>query len=592
MKPERNINTFAIIFFIGIFFAVLVVRLWHLQILRGAEYGRIAFENRLRIEKVPAPRGIIYDRWGKALVQSSAAFSVALNPELIDETDMAATADFLGLDRQWLMRRAERARNTIEPMILMEGLTMQEVARIEARISDFPGLNVIVDKTRHYIYGDVGSHMIGYLGRITPAQAERPEFADVPMQAYIGQFGVEKLFDETLRGVPGGRAIEVNALGQQIRVIEETPPRRGESIHLSIDIEMMMKANEVFGDRKGAFVAIRPKTGEILGMLSKPSYDSNLFSLGIRAADWNRLINDPDKPMLNRALQSQYPPGSTFKIVTGLAALESGSITPQTNVTCSGGLQYGKWRFGCWKKKGHGTLSFMQGLVQSCDVFFYTVGAKAGINSIAAMARRLGMGGTSSLGLSAERPGLIPDEEWKKENRKDNWYLGETYNAAIGQGYVAVTPFQLARMVAAVSADGRLYEPSLMRIPIAKARRSKEDTKDFDPGNIALVREALKGVVNDPRGTAYSSRTTDFVMAGKTGTAQVYSMKGKKYSESGMPEELRDHAWFVAYAPAENPEIAMAVFVEHGGHGGSAAAPIAKQAIEVYMKNLEANNAN
>ena len=242
MRAERNINTFAIIFFIGILFSVLVIRLWHLQILKGAEYGRIAFENRLRIEKVPAPRGIIYDRFGKALVQSSAAFSVTLNPELIDSTDMGAAADFLEIDRSVLQKKAERSRGTLEPVIVREGLSLGEVAKVEARLSDFPGLNVMVDKSRHYIYGDVGSHLLGYLGRITPEQAERPEFADVPRQAFIGQFGVEKMFDETLRGVPGARAIEVNALGKQIRVIEETPPRKGESLRLSIDIDMMKAA--------------------------------------------------------------------------------------------------------------------------------------------------------------------------------------------------------------------------------------------------------------------------------------------------------------------------------------------------------------
>ncbi len=592
MRAERNINSFAIIFFIGIFFSILAIRLWHLQILRGAEYSRMAFENRLRLEKVPAPRGIIYDRWGKALVQSSAAFSITLNPELIDITDLGRAADFLGLDPQWLQKRADRARNTLDPIIVREGLNLEEVSKVEARLSDFPALNVMVDKSRKYLYGEVGAHLLGYLGRITPEQAELPEFADVPMQAFIGQFGVEKLYDKTLRGVPGERAIEVNALGKQIRVIAQTPPRKGEGLHLSIDIEMMKAVEESFGDRKGAFVAIRPSTGEILGMVSKPSYDPNLFSFGIKSGDWGRLINDPEKPMLNRALQSQYPPGSTFKIVTGLAALESGKVTPGRVVVCNGGLQYGKWRFGCWQKRGHGALAFEAGLIQSCDVYFYTVGALTGIDSIAKMARRLGLGATSTLGLAMERPGLIPDEEWKLKTKGESWYLGETYNAAIGQGYVAVTPFQLARMIATVAADGRLYEPTLKRIAPYEAKRAAADSYDLSPENIELVKRALIGVVNDPRGTAHAAHSDDFVIAGKTGTAQVYSNANKKRLASATPDALKDHAWFVAYAPASHPEIACAVLVEHGGHGGSAAAPIAKKAIETYLANLEANSAH
>jgi penicillin-binding protein 2 len=394
---------------------------------------------------------------------------------------------------------------------------------------------------------------------------------------FIGQLGVEKLFDNSLRGIPGKRIIEVNALGREIRMLQETPPVKGTDMTLSIDINLQKEAEKAFGDRAGALVAIQPDTGEILGLISKPSFDPNLFTKGIDSDTWITITEDKKNPMLNRALQSQYPPGSTFKIVTAIAGLEEGVINPDTKVDCRGGIHYGKWNFGCWRKHGHGVVSLHRAIVESCDVFFYEVGKRLGIDRIYAYATGLGFGKKTGIELGNERLGLIPNTEWKLEKKKLPWFLGETFNAAIGQGYVGVTPIQLAEMTSTVANGGILYKPTLIKgakpIIYGKAK--------INPENLENVKKGLFGVVNEPSGTGWASRSSLTSIAGKTGTAQVVSSKkGRYYSEA-----FRDHAWFVAFAPVEKPEIALSVLVEHGGHGGTTAAPIAKTAIEAYMKS-------
>jgi penicillin-binding protein 2 len=360
-------------------------------------------------------------------------------------------------------------------------------------------------------------------------------------------------------------------------MLQETPPVKGTDMTLSIDINLQKEAEKAFGDRAGALVAIQPDTGEILGLISKPSFDPNLFTKGIDSDTWITITEDKKNPMLNRALQSQYPPGSTFKIVTAIAGLEEGVINPDTKVDCRGGIHYGKWNFGCWRKHGHGVVSLHRAIVESCDVFFYEVGKRLGIDRIYAYATALGLGKKTGIELGNERQGLIPNTEWKLEKKKLPWFLGETFNAAIGQGYVGVTPIQLAEMTSTVANGGILYKPTLIKgakpIIYGKAK--------INPENLENVKKGLFGVVNEPSGTGWASRSSLTSIAGKTGTAQVVSSKkGRYYSEA-----FRDHAWFVAFAPMEKPEIALSVLVEHGGHGGTTAAPIAKTAIEAYMKS-------
>ncbi len=563
------------------FFFILTIRLWQLQILQGSEYRKLSEENRLRIVKVAAPRGIIYDRNGIPLVKNTPYFSVSLNPQTFERVDLPALAALLKMDKDFLAEKIKehQKRSLYEPLKLKEGLSVREIALIEARRSDFPGLSIDVEVTRDYLFGSVGAHLIGYLGKPNEFQARSPDFKDVPSDAFIGQWGIERLYDRQLRGIPGGKIIEVDALGRELRLLQGKSPTRGDDIWLAMDINIQKEAEESFGDKTGAMVAIKPDTGELLALISKPSFDPNLFARGIKYKQWEELNQNRKLPLLNRALQSQYPPGSTFKIVTAIAALEEGSIDENTKVTCNGGIAYGRWHFGCWRKTGHGTVSLHRALVESCDVFFYEAGKKLGIDKIAAYARELGLGKETGIELVKERRGLIPDTRWKEEKRNQPWYLGETFNASIGQGYVAVTPLQMAQLTSTVANGGYIYRPSLLRMtnkpePAGKVKIKQE--------TLEMVKKGLFGVVNENGGTGYLAKSSMVSICGKTGTAQVV---GLRKDSKNLSETHRDHAWFVAFAPYETPEIALSVMVEHGGHGGAAAAPIAKKAIEAYMKS-------
>jgi penicillin-binding protein 2 len=339
---------------------------------------------------------------------------------------------------------------------------------------------------------------------------------------------------------------------------------------------MQKAVEDAFGDKAGALVALKVDTGEVLALESLPSFDPNLFSKGISPADWKYLMEHKKKPMLNRALQSQYPPGSTFKIVDVVAAQEEGVIKPETKINCSGGVKYGSWTFGCWRKGGHGAVDLHRAIRESCDVYFYEIGKRLGIDKIHEYAIGLGLGGDTGLGLLKERPGLIPSTEWKKEKRHQAWYLGETFNAAIGQGYVSVTPIQLALMMATVSNGGTVLQPTLIK----DAKPTVRSKIEIHPETLKLLKRGLWAVVNEDGGTARSAASSLVTIGGKTGTAQVV---GKL--KTGGGERFMDHAWFVAVAPVDSPEVALTVFVEHGGHGGSAAAPLAKRAIEAYFQN-------
>lgn len=572
-----------IIYFVIIVFLLLIMRLWQLQILQGSEYRKLSEANRLRIIAIPSPRGIIFDRNGMPLVKNSPYYCASLIPDEFDKSKADLLSKVLNIpDDEILEKLDKNGLSHFAPIRLKEGLSFSEVAYIESRRSDFPGLFIEVEAIREYIYGDLGSHLIGYLGKPTPVQLKDPAFKDVPPDAFIGQWGIEKIFDKQLRGTHGKRVTEVNALGREIKLLQGNPPIKGEDITLSLDINLQKEAEKAFGEKAGALVAINPGNGEILSMMSKPSFDPNLFTRGIGYDEWADLTQNKKKPMLNRALQSQYPPGSTFKIVTAIAGLEEGVISPETKVDCRGGINYGKWHFGCWRKHGHGVVSLHKAIVESCDTYFYEVGKRLGIDKIYAYATNLGLGKETGTELGRERYGLIPNTKWKHENKKLPWFLGETFNAAIGQGYVSVTPIQMSVMIGAIANGGNLYKPTLIK-----------DTKPVISGKVKLrpetleiVKSGLSGVVNEPGGTGWAAKSQLTSIGGKTGTAQVVAIKR---DSQYLSEKFRDHAWFVAFAPVEKPEIALAVFVEHGGHGGTAAAPIAKRAIEAYMISKNKN---
>ncbi len=584
MKVNRESEKILIIYYIAIgAFLLLIMRLWQLQILQGSEYRKLSEANRLRIITTPAPRGIIFDRSGIPLVKNSPYYYASLIPDEFDKGKVDLLSNVLNIPAEEILEKINtKGLSPFVPVRLKQGLSFKEVSYLESRRSDLPGLIIEVEVSREYLYGDVGSHLIGYLGKLNPSQSKDPALKDVPPEAFIGQWGAEMLFDKSLRGTPGKRVIEIDALGREIRLLQEKPPIKGKDIMLSVDINLQKEAEMAFGEKAGALVAVKPGTGEILGMLSRPSFDPNLFARGISYDEWRALTHDKKNPMLNRALQSQYPPGSTFKIVTAIAALEEGVLSPETRVDCRGGIDYGRWHFGCWRKHGHGVISMHRAIVESCDVYFYEAGKRLGIDKIYDYAMSLGLGRKTGIELGREREGLIPNAKWKLENKKLPWFLGETFNTAIGQGYVAATPLQLAVMTSAIANGGNLYKPTLIKdtppVIVGKAKVS--------PETLEIVKKGLSGVVNEPSGTGWAAKSQIISIAGKTGTAQVVAIN---IGSQNLPERFRDHAWFVAFAPVENPEIALAVLVEHGGHGGGAAAPIAKRAIEAYMnsKNKE-----
>ncbi|MFZ5907950.1 MAG: penicillin-binding protein 2 [Nitrospirota bacterium] len=579
-RQETSERTLVVSYLVVLLVFLLILRLWQLQVLQGDEYRRLSEANRMRIIDIPAPRGIIFDRNGIPLVKNSPYYSVSLIPNEFDRSRLQELSALLAMPAETIVAIVrESGSSPFVPIRLKHGLSFEEVAYIEARRSDFPGLFVDIEVNREYMYGDVASHLIGYLGKLSPAQAKDPEFLDISPETFIGQWGVEKLFDPVLRGTPGKRVIEVNALGKEIRFLQEKPPIKGTDISLSIEINLQMEAEKAFGERAGALVALKPDSGEVLSLISKPSFDPNLFTRGITQDNWQTIITDTKNPMLNRALQSQYPPGSTFKIVTAIAGLEERVITPDTHVNCRGGIQHGSWHFGCWRRQGHGVVSLHKAIVESCDVFFYEVGKRLGIDTISEYATNLGLGAKTGIELGSERQGLIPNSQWKLRTMKLPWYLGETFIAAIGQGYVAATPIQMALLMNTVANGGNLYKPSLIKDspPVLKGR-VKASAESLE-----TVKKGLFGVVNEAGGTGWAAKTS-VPIGGKTGTAQVVSMRS---GISSHAEQFRDHAWFVAFAPVEKPEIALAVLVEHGGHGGGAAAPIAKAAIEAYMKSME-----
>jgi penicillin-binding protein 2 len=577
--------------FIVIFTVVLLVRLWYLQAVRGEYYYEQAESNRIRPVKLRPPRGIIYDRHGRPIVENVLTFDISLVPE--DAADLDATVDRLAsmikLTPEAIRAALDDAapvRTKYEPVKIREEAPWDEVALIESHQEDLPGAIIEPEHRRHYPYAGLASHQLGYIGKVSPSQRKQDQ-QDIGL--LTGQGGLEKVYDKYLRGIAGRRMIQVNAAGRKVKDLGIDEPRPGTDIYLTIDLDAQKAAEDALGNRAGAVVAMDPNTGEILALASHPNYDPNLFPRGISPRDWVRLMNDPSHPLYDRAIQSVYPPGSTFKIIVSLAGLESGVIKLDEKITCRGFIKSGRRTFRCWKKGGHGPISFHDALVQSCDVYFYTMGERIGWDRIAQYARELGYGSLTGILLPDEKPGLIPTTEWKQKRTKEAWYAGDTYINSIGQGFVLVSPIQACQLMSVVANGGIFYRPRLLKE--TRNRETGEITTPaperlnkimLDPAALDEVRKALVGVVNEPGGTAHAAQNAFAMVAGKTGTAQVIAQKvpGRKLSE-----KTQDHAWFIGYAPADNPKIAIAVLVEHGGHGGGAAAPVARQVIEEYMKN-------
>ncbi len=572
---------------------ILSVRLWYLQVVKGAYYRALSEQNRIRTVDVKPARGLIFDRHGELLANNVPSFNLYLTVEDIRDREglAAALEDLLGLPRAETRKRLAMQARSYVPILVKAGLTLREAALIESRRLDLPGLRIQAESQRNYPQGLLAGHLLGYIGEVSPEQQDEPAFAGLPPGSMVGKAGIEKTYDRMVRGTAGEKTIEVDARGNErntVGVVEQTP---GDDLYLSLDLRMQQMAESLLGEEAGAVVALDATNGDVLTLASRPAFDPNTLSRGLSPATWEQIVTDPRHPLINRALQGQYPPGSTFKIVVASAALESDKWSSDTKVRCAGVFPSGNHVFKDWKKGGHGVMDMDQALINSCDVYFYSIGQRLGIDAIAEAARGFGLGQPTGIDLPSERVGIVPSTAWKQRVRKEPWYAGETISVAIGQGYITVTPLQMAVATAAVANGGTLYKPRLVRAVRERASSRLQEVPPQDRGTLplgdrtfALLHESLRGVV--ARGTGGRARSAIVDIAGKTGTAQTVGARAAQMgtNREDVPKPFRDHAWFVAYAPADHPKIAVAVIVENTGHGGTFAAPIAKALIEEYLK--------
>ncbi|NOY52057.1 MAG: penicillin-binding protein 2 [Deltaproteobacteria bacterium] len=583
--------------FLAGFFVILVARVWYLQILQGHIYKERSIRQRTRIQRVFAPRGEFLDREGRILVDTRPGFNITITREDVQDLDqtLQRLSRLTGLSpekaKETLRRAREKGTPAFQPIRLLTNVNWKTVALLEATPMNLPGIDISPEPLRNFRYGDLFAHGFGYLGEISRTELSQPAFRNDRVGDEIGKAGLEKILQQELKGTDGFRRVEVNSRG---RIIDETaghPPVPGNRIFLTIDLDLQRTLEKAFGNQAGAGVVLNVNNGEILAMASRPTFRPDLFSGGIPRKKWNELLHDPLHPLTNKAISGQYPPGSVFKIVVAVAALEEKVISPDETITCRGYIGFGGRHYRCWKRGGHGKIGLTRALIESCDVYFYEVGERLGIDKIAEYARSLGLGSPTGILLEGERAGLIPDRSWKQRVRKEPWFPGETLSASIGQGYILVTPIQLANLTATIANGGTLYRPQLVRrIEDYEGNllevRSPEVLHDvpISSRTLHLITHALEGVVSGKHGTGRRARIEGIRIAGKTGTAQVVRMRQEEERKEDLPDRYRDHALFVAFAPVEKPEIALAIIVEHGGHGGSAAAPIARKVLRAYFK--------
>jgi len=576
-------------------FFILMLRLWSLQIINGPTFRLKSENNRIYLQDIPPLRGMIYDRNGILLADDAPSYDLYITVEETKGTQQVLKSlDMLaGFGQEWVKSTLKKVsqKSPFRPILIKKNVTRQELAIIETNLFNLPGVMIQINPQRNYIFGNFASHLIGYLGEINESQLTSRNFSENKLGDLIGKYGIEGRWQKSLNGVRGGRQLEVDASGRQLRVISSKPSAPGQDLCLTLDNKLQFVAEECLKDKKGAIVAMNPNNGEILALASSPSFNPNLFVQGFGREDWERLISSKDSPLQNRAISGQYPPASVFKIILALAGLEEGIMDPREEIFCSGSLPFGNHTFHCWKKYGHGKVAFHRALVESCDFYFYKIGGRLGVDRIARYAKMFGLNDRSGIELDNEKEGLIPTSEWKKKRWGLPWHAGETLSVSIGQSFVLVTPLQMVRLISAVFNGGYLYQPKVIRWV------GHDDKKlyRFEPTlmgeikakkeNLERIKRALAGVVNEPGGTGSKARVEEMLVAGKTGTAQIIKLEteetlGKK---GEVPLECRDHAWFVSIAPLEKPELALAILIENGGHGGSAAAPLARRMIRAYF---------
>ncbi len=570
---------------IGIGFLVLLLRLWYRQILEGDRYFALSTNNRLRVRPVEAPRGFILDRNGEILVENRPTFDLfATLEDLTNPREVAATlAEILGAPAGEVEARLREGRERpYQPLLLRKDVDERTMVAVEERKPDLPGISLRVRPIRAYPSGGTAANLLGYVSEVNDAQLQREEFQDFRPGENLGQAGVERRFDAFIRGIDGGEQVEVDARGRALRLVSRIEPRSGSNIFLTIDKRIQEAAEAAFAGKKGTVVAMNPTTGEILAMVSRPSYDPNLFAQRISGEEWQKIATDPSHPLQNRAFQAQYPPGSVFKLMVAIAGLESGALRPDTKFSCPGHFYLGNMKFDDWKKGGHGTLDLRGAIVNSCNVYFYQAGLRVGIEEITRVSRAFGLGEPPGLGLGDEVKGNLPAPQPRRRG-VPGWSAGNTVVASIGQGLVVTSPMQLLIMVSAIANGGTIYRPWVVRKVTALSGEVLEEYEpeatrqvSVKPETLTFIRQAMLGVVNE--GTGARAKVPGIPIGGKTGTAQVV-----KKGEGKGHAELKDHGWFVSFAPVDNPQIAVVVLVENGGFGGQVAAPVAKAVYEAAL---------
>jgi penicillin-binding protein 2 len=593
-----NVRAIVALIICSLLIVVLIVRMMYLQVVEHELYTTLSENNRFHIGAVPPTRGLIYDRNGVILAQNLPTYTRFIVPVRVD--NLQATVEALAKlipvtesDIKRFNREVKRAR-PFKPVALRIRLSDEEMARIAVNRHRFPGVDIAARLIRHYPDGELYVHALGYVGRINEKESLLIDESDYDGTDYIGKTGIEKYYEDILHGHVGVRQVETNASGRRLRVIEQVPSEPGLDLHLTLDSRVQAVAAKAMGEHRGAVIAMDPRNGDIITFVSMPGYDPNLFVKGIDIKTYQSLRNSDQIPLFNRALRGRYPPGSTVKPFIALAGLELGVVDPEAKTYCPGWyrLPNVRHKYRDWKKEGHGHVDLETGIVRSCDVYFYTLANTLGIDRMSQYLKELGFGSRTGVDISDELAGLMPSRRWKRRNRNAPWYQGETVITGIGQGFTLITPLQLAASTATIATYGRRVQPRIVGSIRNINTDSVEETlvndslmEIQDLKNWQRVVVAMTKVVNHWRGTAYRiGKDAKYKIAGKTGTAQVFSVKqNEEYDEKTVPEKLRDHALFIAFAPVEDPRIAIAVVVENGGHGGSTAAPIARKVMDAYL---------
>ncbi len=587
-KLRNRISFFR--YLVSFFFLILFLGFWSLQVLSGDKYLKMSESNQYMTKILDAPRGLMFDAKNTMLTANRIAYNFSLIREKITDREgsMARIRRLFGFSEGNLQERIDRYSSlpSFRPIIISEDIAFEHLAYVESHRLENPEFHISTQQKRIYLIPEKCSHVLGYVGEITASQKIRPEFGNFDTGDIIGQSGLERSFNPELTGKKGMSRVIVNNQGREIAVFENTPPVKGKDLRLSIIKSLHEVAADAFAGRSGAVIALNPQNGEIYLLASYPGYDPNMFTTRFSSKEWSDFTNNPKHPLQNRVISGLYSPGSVFKVVVSVAALEEGLITPDTRFFCGGSAPFYGKTFRCWKAGGHGSMNLQEALKHSCNIYFYNLGKILGIEKIHKYATMLGLGNMSGIDIPGEKPGLVPSPEWKKKTFGERWYPSEDISVVIGQGALQVSPLQLALMISAVSNGGRLVQPHIVTHidgkEISRLNKPKAEYK-FRRENLKVIKQALWEVVNS-YGTGWRSAVQGRDVCGKTGTAQVISSKLKESFGSNVPEEYQEHAWFACFAPMENPEIAMVVLVENAGHGGEASAPIARAILEEFFR--------